>query len=245
MCLVTLALGSSASYLLVFAANRDELHTRPTAEADWWPEPDSILGGRDLLAGGSWLAVDRHGRLAGVTNIPSDEPREDARSRGALVRDFLSREESAADFVASVATEIDAYRPFNFLAFDGRELHFVGSGNEARAFEPGIHAFSNAPLGADWPKIQAAQEGLAEHLDKDDLEDALFALLVSDAGEAQGPNDRLSRRKKIFVNDARYGTRSSTVVLVSADRDVRFVERNFSADGTPNSERIHEYAIED
>ena len=85
MCLVTFALGSSATYPLVFAANRDELHTRPTAEADWWPEPASILGGRDLLAGGSWLAVDRRGRLAAVTNIPSDEIRENARSRGDLV----------------------------------------------------------------------------------------------------------------------------------------------------------------
>lgn len=243
MCLVTFALASSATYPLVFAANRDELHTRPTAAADWWPEPAAILGGRDLLAGGSWLAVDRRGRLAAVTNIPSDDVRQDARSRGALVRDFLSGDESAADFVATVASEIDAYRPFNFLAFDGWELHFAGSADGALRFEPGIHAFSNAPLGADWPKIHAAQAGLAEHLEKDDLEDALFALLISDADDG-GPNDRLSRRKKIFVNDAHYGTRSSTIVLVSDGGKVRFVERNFSADGAPDGERIHEYAIE-
>lgn len=243
MCLVTFALRSSATYPLVFAANRDELHARPTAPADWWPEPDSILGGRDLLAGGSWLAVDRRGRLAAVTNIPTDAPHDDARSRGALVREFLSGNESAADFVATVATEIDAYRPFNFLAFDGQELHFAGSGDAARAFEPGIHAFSNAPLGADWPKIHAAQAGLAEHLEKDDLEESLFALLVSDADEG-GPNDRLSRRKKIFVNDTRYGTRASTIVLLSANGHLRFVERNFSANGAPDGERVHEYAID-
>ena len=242
MCLVTFALGSSAAYPLVFAANRDELHERPTAPADWWPEPDSILGGRDLRAGGSWLAVDRRGRLAAVTNIPSDAVFEDARSRGALVREFLSGDESAADFIATVATEVDAYRHFNFIAFDGSELHFAGSGDAAQVFQPGIHAFSNAPLGADWPKIHAAQAGLAAHLDQDDLEASLFALLVSDADNG-GPNDKLSRRKKIFVNDARYGTRSSSVVLISADGHVRFVERNFAADGTPNGERVHEYAI--
>ncbi len=243
MCLVTFALGSSASYPLVFAANRDELHTRPTASAEWWPEPPSILGGRDLLAGGSWLAVDRRGRLAAVTNIPSDDARDNARSRGALVRDFLSRDQSAADFVATVATELDAYRPFNFLAYDGKELHFAGSADDAHRFEPGIHAFSNAPLGADWPKIHAARTGLAEHLEKDDLEEALFALLVSDADNG-GPNDRLSRRKKIFVKDTRYGTRSSTVVLLSAEGHLRFAERSFSAAGARNGERIHEYAID-
>ena len=244
MCLVTFALGSSATYPLVFAANRDELHTRPTAEADWWPEPASILGGRDLLAGGSWLAVDRRGRLAAVTNIPSDEIRENARSRGDLVRDFLSGDDTAADFVATVAAEVDAYRPFNFLAFDGRELHFAGSSDAAKRFEAGIHALSNAPLGADWPKIHAARSGLAEHLESEDLEEALFSLLASDADDTQSPNDRLSRRKKIFVNDARYGTRSSSIVLLSADGNLRFVERNFSAAGTRNGERIHEYAID-
>ena len=243
MCLVTFALGSSASYPFVFAANRDELHTRPTAAADWWPGSPSILGGRDLLAGGSWLAVDRRGRLAAVTNIPSDEPREDARSRGALVRDFLRGEASAAQFTATVAAEVDAYRPFNFLAFDGRELHFAGSCDEPRPFEPGIHALSNAPLGADWPKIEAARAGLAEHLEAGDLEEALFALLATGA-DADGPKDPLGRRERIFVKDGLYGTRSSTVVLLSADGRLRFVERNFSAAGLRNGERVHEYAID-
>jgi uncharacterized protein with NRDE domain len=241
MCLVTFALGSSAAYQLVFAANRDELHTRPTAAADWWPEPASILGGRDLLAGGSWLAVDRRGRLAAVTNIPSDDVRENARSRGALVREFLTGDRTAADFVATVSAEIDDYRPFNFLAFDGRELHFAGSSDAPQPFEPGVHALSNAPLGANWPKIDAARDGLAENLEIENLEEALFALLASDADDSEGPNDRLSRRKKIFVKDARYGTRSSTVVLLSADGDLRFVERNFSAAGTRNGERVHEF----
>ncbi|NIW24362.1 MAG: hypothetical protein GWN29_07225 [Gammaproteobacteria bacterium] len=244
MCLVTFALGSSAAYPLVFAANRDELHARPTATADWWSEPDSILGGRDLLAGGSWLAVDRRGRLAAVTNIPSDDVRDDARSRGALVRDFLIGEASAADFVATVASEIDAYRPFNFLAFDGRELHFAGSADRALRFEPGIHALSNAPLGADWPKIHEAQAGLAEHLEAEGLERSLFSLLARGADDAQGPKDRLSRRERIFVRDGRFGTRSSTIVFLSADGQVRFVERNFTDTGELDGERVHEYAIE-
>lgn len=244
MCLVTFALASSAAYPLVFAANRDELHSRPTAPAEWWPEPASILGGRDLLAGGSWLAVDRRGRLAAVTNIPSDVVWENARSRGALVSDFLNGDRSAADFVASVAAEQDAYRPFNFLAFDGRELHFVGSGNAALQLEPGIHALSNAPLGADWPKISAARAGLTEILETEDLESALFALLARGTDDAPGPKDLLSRRASIFINDPRYGTRSSTVVLVSADGHVRLAERNFSAAGEPAGQSIHEFAID-
>ena len=244
MCLVTFALGSGARFPLVFAANRDELHTRPTAAADWWTEPASILGGRDLLAGGSWLAVDRRGRLAAVTNIPSDVVWENARSRGALVSDFLTGNLSAADFVAIVSAKQHAYRPFNFLAFDGRELHFTGSGNAALQFEPGIHALSNAPLGVDWPKIAEARTGLAENLENDDLETALFTLLARGADDVPGPKDIQRRRESIFIKDPRYGTRSSTVVLVGADGHVRFVERSFSDAGVPAGERVHEFAIE-
>jgi len=243
MCIVTFALGSRAAYPLIFAANRDELHTRPTAEADWWPDATSIFGGRDLLAGGSWLAVDRRGRLAAVTNIPSDDARENLRSRGALVREFLTEDRPAADFVATVGTAAAEYRPFNFLAFDGRELHYVGAGSDAQRLELGIHALSNARLGADWPKIHAARAGLTANLESEDLEAALFELLARGANRA-GPKDRLSRREAIFIKDPRYGTRSSTVVLVSSDGRVRFAERNFSATGERDGERAHEFAID-
>jgi len=244
MCIATFALGSSAAYPLVFAANRDELHTRPTAEADWWPDATSILGGRDLLAGGSWLAVDRRGRLAAVTNIPSDDARENLRSRGALVRDFLTEDRPAADFVATIGAAAGEYRPFNFLAFDGRELHYVGTHSDAQRLGLGIHALSNAALGADWPKIHAARAGLTANLETEDLEAALFELLASGANDDAGPKDRLSRREAIFINDPRYGTRSSTVVLASSDGRVRFAERNFSATGKRDGERVHEFAID-
>ena len=89
-----------------------------------------------------------------------------------------------------------------------------------------------------------ARAGLAENLETEDLEHALFALLARGANDVAGPKDRLSRRKAIFVKDTRYGTRSSTVVLLSADGLLRFAERNFSAAGAPNGERIHEYAID-
>jgi len=244
MCIATFALGSSAAFPLVFAANRDELHTRPTEEADWWSDSASILGGRDLLAGGSWLAVDRRGRLAAVTNIPSDDAHANARSRGALVSDFLAGDRPATDFVASVGVEIGAYRPFNFLAFDGRELHYVGTGSDAQRLELGVHALSNAALGADWPKIHAARAGLAANLETEDLETALFELLASGANGEAGPKDRLSRRKSIFIKDPRYGTRSSTVVLVSSVGRVRFVERSFSPTGERNGQSVHEFTID-
>ena len=54
---------------LLVAANRDERYDRPaeaiTVLRDRGPR---ILGGRDQVAGGTWLAVNEHGVLAGLTN---------------------------------------------------------------------------------------------------------------------------------------------------------------------------------
>ena len=83
MCLILTALDSHPDYSLVVAANRDEFYDRPTAAAAFWPEHPTILGGRDLKAGGTWLGIDRTGRFAAVTNFRQGE-REPAapRSRG-------------------------------------------------------------------------------------------------------------------------------------------------------------------
>ena len=56
---------------LIVAANRDELLARPAVTMTVLrPAGPRILGGRDELAGGTWLAVNEHGLVAGLTNRP-------------------------------------------------------------------------------------------------------------------------------------------------------------------------------
>src|SRR5262249_51148300 len=72
MCLLIAMFGEVADAPLIMAANRDERLDRPavpmTVLRDHGPR---ILGGRDELAGGTWLAVNEHGVVAGLTNRPS------------------------------------------------------------------------------------------------------------------------------------------------------------------------------
>jgi len=57
---------------LVIGANRDEFYGRPaTAMTVLQERGPRLLGGRDHLAGGTWLAVSEHGVVAGLTNQPS------------------------------------------------------------------------------------------------------------------------------------------------------------------------------
>src|SRR5205823_14231681 len=69
MCLIAIARNASTKFPLVIAANRDEFYARPTRPAHAWEDDAQIVGGRDLRAGGSWLALRRGGRFGAFTNV--------------------------------------------------------------------------------------------------------------------------------------------------------------------------------
>lgn len=61
------------TFRLILAMNRDEGFGRPSAGAEF---QDDILCGRDLTPGkegGTWLAIDRQGRIGVLTNISTGE----------------------------------------------------------------------------------------------------------------------------------------------------------------------------
>lgn len=54
----------------------------------WW-ESGEILGGRDELAGGTWLGCTKDGNIAFITNVREVNPTPEAKSRGDLTVRFL------------------------------------------------------------------------------------------------------------------------------------------------------------
>ena len=68
MCLIAFATDQHPDYRVVLAANRDEYLDRPSEPARFWSDAPYLLGGRDILAGGSWLGVTTCGKMAAVTN---------------------------------------------------------------------------------------------------------------------------------------------------------------------------------
>jgi uncharacterized protein with NRDE domain len=228
MCLIVVGLGATPSYPLLVAANRDERHARPARAAAWWPNSPEILGGRDELAGGTWLAVDRSGRLAAVTNIRDGQPRAQLRSRGALAAEFLAGDQTAERYAARASRDGHRYGPFNLLLFDGTELHYTSNRAPVARLGPGLHAFSNAPPDQDWPKVASAHAGALALLDDPAPLEPLFELLVERASELP-PDERY--RSAHFIVGPTYGTRCSTVVLVDTAGALTFVERSFDSGG--------------
>lgn len=238
MCLIVVGLAATARYPLLVAANRDEQHARPTQSAEWWPQ--GLLGGRDLLAGGTWLAVDARGRFAAVTNIRDPARVAGLRSRGALVAEFLTGNQPAHVYGAEVVNEGHAFGAFNLLLYDGLELHFASNRTAAVRLGSGLHSFSNAPPGTAWPKTASAVAGARERLSAEAPVEALFDLLA--ARDDSSPPDLRHQRSHFVVGDT-YGTRCSTIVLVDAQRHATFAERTFDPSGELVREVVESFEL--
>jgi uncharacterized protein with NRDE domain len=240
MCLVLVAWRGNKNYPCVIAANRDELHSRPTVAAQWWQSEPQILGGRDLKAGGTWLGMTRTGRFAALTNYrDSTQQRVGTPSRGALVTSLLK---STADTTEALRylREVGAnYNGFNLIFSDGERLAIYESvPGTGRELAPGIYGLSNHLLDTPWPKVQNAKSRLSTALADIANPDAALALLRD---EAPAPDDQLPRTgigqgwerllSSAFVRAPDYGTRCSTLVRIDQRRRACFDEWSWDAAG--------------
>lgn len=218
MCLIVLAHRVSKRFPLILAANRDEDYDRPSQEAQFWTDFPDVLGGRDAVLGGSWLAITRGGRFAAVTNLRGAVRR--SRSRGFLVRDFVTR--------GLLPDDVSEYSGFHLLAgHAGGAIQYV-SANESRTLDPGVHVVSNAGAGDWWPKMEDARDAMERLVDLDDdraLTDSLLDFL-------QSPRGFGTPEREVFIAGERYGTRASTVVL-AGESNLRFTEQGFTRGGVP------------
>ena len=173
MCLAAIAIGQSARFPWVLASNRDEFHDRPTVPLAWWlPEGDStaVLGGRDLAAGGSWLALRADGRLALVTNV-REPGRFDAAaaSRGGLVVEGLQAGPTDMAWLRNVC---DSPRNgFNLLLADVSTDRAVWATNrpaQQRVLGADIYGVSNASLDTPWPKVSRLKRVLGTLVEEAD-----------------------------------------------------------------------------
>jgi hypothetical protein len=117
MCTVILLIRPAHAWPLLFAANRDEMIGRAwRSPARHWPDRPYIVGGLDEQAGGTWLAVNDSGLIAGVLNRPGSLGAEAGKkSRGELP--LLALEAEDLDGAAARIAELDsrAYRSFNMV----------------------------------------------------------------------------------------------------------------------------------
>ncbi|XP_047320210.1 transport and Golgi organization 2 homolog [Impatiens glandulifera] len=242
MCIGAFVWQTNPHYPLILFLNRDEYHNRPTKEAGWW-ECGEILGGRDEVGGGTWMACSRKGRMAFVTNVLELNSFSKARTRGDLPIRFLESSKSPKEFADEVAKESDQYNGFNLIIADlscNLMLYVSNRPKEEpptiEEVSPGVHVLSNGRLDSPWPKAEWLGLNLITLLEEKEMElNKMVHKLMRDtvkADKSKLPHiwslDWELNLSSVFVQFETplglFGTRSTIALTVGFDGEVCFNE---------------------
>lgn len=176
MCSVVILRRPGHPWPVLIAANRDEMADRPwLAPGRHWPQQPDVLGGLDVLAGGSWLAINDEGVICGVLNrMNTLGPAPNLLSRGGLPLTALTHADAETAALALAALDPGRFRPFNAFVIDRRCGYWV------RALpSPSDHG------------------GAAAHIERTPLPDGLSMLTAFDLNDETSP--RIGRFRPRFA----------------------------------------------
>jgi len=252
MCLILVAWQSHPDFPLVIAANRDEFYARRTRPVAWWGQAVSLLGGRDEEAGGTWLGINRRGRVAMLTNVRAPlERNPHAPSRGLLTLSALQSAGPMREWFTENARTASSYNGFNLLVGEplpvparGIDAQLLYTSNRSasgaedpRPLAPGIYGVSNAQLDTPWPKLARGVAAFACQVANTVNTEALLHLMANRemARDSELPNtgvplDWERALSAIQIRAKGYGTRATTILTVRRDGTVNFLERAFSTE---------------
>lgn len=259
MCLLFVALGQHAKWPLILASNRDEFFHRPSQPGHFWAGQCNLLGGRDQEQGGTWLGVNRQGKIAAVTNFRAPGEAKGKHSRGLLVRDYLTGEQAAGEYIRQLsATD---YSGYNLLLGDARQLYYTSNRtpppqtatpNPApQPLAQGIYGLSNHLLDTPWPKVESGRAAFAQAIQPAQVQVEQLFELMSDsrqAAERDLPHTGIDLAAERWLSSRfiapvefaqrSYGTRTTTVILMRADGSGHWFERNHQPDGINRRETL-------
>ncbi|AYP74230.1 T10-like protein [Fowlpox virus] len=239
-------------YKFILAANRDEYYSRLSKPADfWYHNSNVIVSGLDLQtknADGTWLGMNRFGKISAITNYlqPKEDP--NAISRGYLVSNYLTSDVNSYEYLLDVSRNGHLYNGFNIITAS------IGNGPDKlcyysnRSNEPpkelccGIYGISNSLLDTPWTKLTYGKEKFTDivknqspYTTSEELTASLLSLLndttpipIDPAIEKQGKefiSPILKEFSAICVRAKGYGSRTNTVITIDCNYNVSFTER--------------------
>ncbi|KAK7251955.1 hypothetical protein RIF29_35584 [Crotalaria pallida] len=248
MCIAVFMWQAHPKYPLILLHNRDEFYSRPTEPLAWWGGDGSVLGGRDVVGGGTWLGCTKYGRVAFLTNFREVHSLEHPKSRGDLPVSFLQSNKSPQEFAEQVQKEAHLYNGFNLILVDIFSSTMVYVFNRPKQDQlsvtqvtPGIHVLTNSTLDAPWPKAERLRHNFEELVDQygesefpiTEMVERLMTNTIKDE-ECMLPGIYPPARElplsSIFVETnlptlGSYGTRSSSALFVKSNKEVSFYEK--------------------
>lgn len=178
--------------------------------------------------------------MAALTNIRKPPYRDNTKlSRGHLVRDFLSQQLTAPDFISSIEQRSTDYGLFNLLLMDNSGLwHYSNDSQETEKVAAGTHGLSNATLDTPWPKLTTAVGAFEKSLGKNKVDHLQLLSLMQSQIKPQDdelPNTGIELEferflSPIFIQGKDYGTRCTTLLTID-QATVKFLELSYAPNG--------------
>lgn len=220
MCLFSVIYQVDANFPVFAFANREEALERPSAA----PEIVSTsgkngkwLGGRDLLAGGTWLGVNSEGLVVAVTNRAKTPRPGKLKSRGLLCRELLEQPGlEAAEKEFQRQWQRENFAGFNLVMISRERGVMISAGDRIHleSLEPGKHAVTNS----DWndpqdPRIARVQKAM-EAFPADDPTGRDW---IERAGTLCGAGEEQGGDAICLPCRSGWGTVSSSIIALSDD----------------------------
>jgi uncharacterized protein with NRDE domain len=225
MCTLALYFKIFPGNSLAVAANRDEHYDRPSAPPSIIERSPTIVAGRDLRAGGTWLGINEYGLLVGILNRrhqPGSVTEDAYRSRGLLCLDLLRLRQLADVEQMLLDLAPRDYQPFTVVCAD-MDRACVAYNTEQTinriGLSDGLHVFSNSfEFGAPSEKVDRVYQrflNLSQAGDRpisagDYLEGVAKALGDHALGDQSN-----EPRDAVCVHGDISGTVSSSIILFS------------------------------
>lgn len=217
MCTLILGLGILGPGSLVLGANRDESPKRPSEDPGVLLESPRVVGGRDLVSLGTWLAI-REARF--VTALMNRRPEAgdkrrtaDLRSRGLLCLDAAASGDLEGALMVAVR---NAYAPCTLVGMSaGRESWAMRVGRDkpvVRSMNRGWHVITHQELDdPDEPRTKWILEDIVGEVpgSVDEAFDLLAGYLRWEGGEG---------RPAVCLHRENFPTVSSTLLALGISR---------------------------
>lgn len=215
MCTVVVSFEPEAQAPLLVLAVRDEVLARPwEPPAEHWPRHPGLLGGLDLVAGGTWLAVDPAARRAAFV----------LNGRGRLAPEHGRRSRGDLPLLAAaglpVPADVAAFDPFYLVTAELSGAVMVSWDGETRAetaLPTGITVIVNSGVDPAEPRAAhlLAALGAADRPDPATGWGAWLDLAGGEGIDRQDPRALILRHT--FGDDLRYGSSSVTLLALGPD----------------------------
>ena len=254
MCLILFSYKTHPKYKLIVAANRDEFYERKTSPADFWDDHPQVLAGRDLEAMGTWMGINKNGRISMLTNyrdLANLKPH--APTRGHLVSNFLITEASPDDYLTAIDPLASKYNDYNLLLGSIDDLWYYSNRQRKKIMlGSGIYGLSNHLLDTSWPKVVLGKKRLQEIMREDvvtegDLLDMLYMEMKAPDEELPDTGVGIEMERMLspmFIKSSKYGTRCSTVLIISNENEVTFAERTYDTSSFSFIDRSFQFTID-